>query len=113
MSTSSPASSNDSALCTALPSGSRHEPISSGMPGFGTSVSQIPGSALLLTSAFTGSACSVDDAELASDLRERLDGAIDVRRLVRGGELHADPRLVLRHDRIRERDHIDALAEQP
>ena len=28
------------------------------------------------------------------------------------GELHADARLALRHDREREADHVDALVEQ-
>ncbi len=42
---------------------------------------------------------------------EGVDRLIDVLGLVRGGELHPDAGLALRHDGVREADDIDALGE--
>src|SRR5919199_2933239 len=44
--------------------------------------------------------------------RERIDRAIDVLARVRRGELHANSRLTLRHDRVAEADDVDALVEE-
>src|SRR6185437_10329210 len=52
------------------------------------------------------------DPQLASDEPERLDGAVDVLRLERRRDLRADARLSVRHDRIRETDHVDTVLEQ-
>src|SRR5439155_9567439 len=47
-----------------------------------------------------------------ADARESGNGAIDLFDSVRGRELHPDPRLTLRHDRIAETDDVDPFAEE-
>ena len=55
----------------------------------------------------------LDQAELAADLLERGQRALDVLRLDRRGHLHAHPRRALRHDRVAESGDEDALLQQP
>src|SRR5690606_20498446 len=47
-----------------------------------------------------------------SQLLERLDQAVDVRGLVRGGDLHAQAGVALGHDGVAEADHEHAQLEQ-
>src|SRR5688572_8965159 len=109
--------------------------------GSGMSCSQMPGSARALTRAFMVGAgfalfavllagsedgarvantannanpapILLDDGELAPDLCECVDGAVQVRPREARGHLRADARLALRHHREREADDVDAVREQ-
>ena len=81
------------------------------MVGSATSISQMPGSALALTSAFMGGS-SGDEAELAPGGGECRDRLLEVGARVGGAHLRADPRLPLGDDGEREADHVHAQLQQ-
>src|SRR5882762_7881938 len=83
--------------------------------GSGTSSSQIPGVACFLTSAFMLfdlNACSVDDAELTADGRERCDGAVQLLPGESRRHLCADARLSLGYDLERKANDIDTALQK-
>src|SRR5512134_2326015 len=86
----------------------------SSSPGLGasTSSSHNPGAGRALTNALM-TRPSRDDAHVATDTGEGVDGHRDVVVGMGGGHLRADAGPVRRHDREREGDHEDPLGEQP
>src|SRR5262245_41921289 len=83
-------------------------------PGVGLAMSwrSMPVAARALTSACIRRGI-LDYVQFFADLREGGDGAIELLARVRSGQLRADPSLALRHDWIREADHVDTFVEQP
>src|SRR6185436_1311561 len=80
-----------------------------------TSVSVSPGARSSLASAFimfVALPFSVNRAERLADFRERGDGGVDLFVRVQRAHLRSDARLALRHDRVREPDHVDSLGEE-
>src|SRR5579863_5947860 len=87
--------------------------------GSGMSVSQMPGAACSLTSAFIGSlssdggeGASADDAQLAADAREGVERLLELRARERRGHLGADACLPLGHHGVGEADDVHPLLEE-
>src|SRR5579864_2856945 len=79
--------------------------------GSGMSLSQMPGAASCLTSAFM-SLLSAQHAEFASDAFERLQGAGQLLAGECRGHLGADARLTLGHHRVGEADDVHPARQQ-
>src|SRR6185437_4596889 len=77
--------------------------------GSGISSSQMPGCACCLTSAFMR---SVNDPELAPNLGECRERALELPTGERSRHLRTDTRLALRHHRVGETDDVDTALEQ-
>src|ERR1700733_4281615 len=87
--------------------------------GSGISLSQMPGAACSLTSAFMlwplWGRCrrlSMDHSQLTADLRERLQRARQLLTGEGGRHLRADARLALGHHRVGEADDVHPACEQ-
>ena len=74
--------------------------------GIGTSSIQMPDSAFAFTSDFIS-----DHSQLATHLLERRNGVVEVALVLCCRHLRPDPRLALRHHRVAEPDHVDAVAQ--
>src|SRR5690606_32591531 len=75
--------------------------------GTGASIIQIPGSAFCLARAFMTFPWRLDDGKGFSGFFKSGDGAVEMRAVMHGGHLRADPRHALRHDRIGKGRYID------
>src|SRR6187549_962647 len=82
-------------------------------PGTGLAMScrSMPVAARALTSACIRRGI-LDYVQFFADLREGCNGAIELLARVCSGHLRADASLALRHDGVREADHVHAFVQQ-